>query len=268
MPISLKNPLRYTAADHSVLCVCTSLLSPSRSITFVHSTISLLGQHSDCQALSQVQRSLIHTLSLSLPFCQCDLSSPTQVYRMRIILSWYQNFCLFSFVLHTHTHTHSLTPFNTPPSAPAAAYKFLLFLLSSAVCAHDASSRRRCLLAHVLRLLCVCVFAVVVVASSSWLLRRRRRRARVVVVCKVVCVQISTLFEGRPLPILLLRSLSLSLAVCVFSHSFALSLSLACFACSLLFDFSCRLASWVRVDVLAKNKWCALVEAEQHVWNE
>lgn len=58
------------------------------------------------------------------------------------------------------------------------------------------------------------VVAVVVVASSSWLLRRRRRRrARVVVVCKVVCVQISTLFEGRPLPILLLRSLSLSLCV-------------------------------------------------------
>lgn len=70
----------------------------------------------------------------------------------------------------------------------------------------------------------VVVVAVVVVASSSWLLRRRR--ARVVVVCKVVCVQISTLFEGRPLPILLLRSLALSL--CVFlSHSFALSPSLS-----------------------------------------
>lgn len=68
----------------------------------------------------------------------------------------------------------------------------------------------------------VVVVAVVVVASSSWLLRRRR--ARVVVVCKVVCVQISTLFEGRPLPILLLRSLALSL--CVFL-SFALSPSLS-----------------------------------------
>lgn len=211
MSISLKNPLRYTAADHSVLCVCTSLLSPSRSITFVYSTISLLGQHSDCQALSQVQRSLIHTLSL--PFCQCDLSSPTQVYRMRIILSWYQNFCLFSFVLHTHTH-----------SLPLTHPRLLLLLPINFCCScfrrRSALTTRRRDVAACSRMccvFCVCVFAVVVavvvVASSSWLLRRRRRRARVVVVCKVVCVQISTLFEGRPLPILLLRSLSLSLCV-------------------------------------------------------
>lgn len=216
MSISLKNPLRYTAADHSVLCVCTSLLSPSRSITFVYSTISLLGQHSDCQALSQVQRSLIHTLSL--PFCQCDLSSPTQVYRMRIILSWYQNFCLFSFVLHTHTH-----------SLPLTHPRPLLLLPINFCCScfrrRSALTTRRRDVAACSRMccvfcVCVCVFAVVVavvvVASSSWLLRRRRRRARVVVVCKVVCVQISTLFEGRPLPILLLRSLSLSLSLCVF----------------------------------------------------
>lgn len=59
--------------------------------------------------------------------------------------------------------------------------------------------------------------AIVVVASSSLSLRLLRGCfvvvvvARVVVVCKVVCVQISTLFEGRPLPILRSYALSLSL---------------------------------------------------------
>lgn len=217
MSISLKNPLRYTAADHSVLCVCTFLLSPSRSITFVYSTISLLGQHSDCQALSQVQRSLIHTLSLSL----CHSASVTSRHPHKFI-EW-ELFSLdikiFVYFLLCCTHTHTLTH-----SLPLTHPRLLLLLPINFCCScfrrrSALTTRRRCLLAHVLRLLCVCVcvlavvVAVVVVASSSWLLRRRRRRARVVVVCKVVCVQISTLFEGRPLPILLLRSLSLSLCV-------------------------------------------------------
>lgn len=176
MSISLKNPLRYTAADHSVLCVCTSLLSPSRSITFVYSTIFLLGQHSDCQALSQVQRS--HTHSLSLPYCQCDLSSPTQVYRMRIILSWYQNFCLFSFVLHTHTLTHSL---------PLTHPRLLLLLPINFCCScfrrRSALTTRRRDVAACSRM--CCVFCVCV-CSLSLSLRLLRGCFVVVVVARVL----------------------------------------------------------------------------------
>lgn len=184
MSISLKNPLRYTAADHSVLCVCTSLLSPSRSITFVYSTISLLGQHSDCQALSEVQRSLIHTLSL--PFCQCDLSSPTQVYRMRIILSWYQNFCLFSFVLHTHTLTHSL---------PLTHPRLLLLLPINFCCScfrrrSALTTRRRDVATSLLARACVASFVCVCVCSLSSSLSLSLRLLRgcfdVVVVARVL----------------------------------------------------------------------------------
>lgn len=177
MPISLKNTLRYTAADHSVLCVHLFALP----ISFYH--ISLQHYLSAWSAfwlsssLASTALSHTHTLSLSLPFCQCDLSSPTQVYTMRIILSWYQNFCLFSFVLHTHTH--SLTPFNTPPSAAVAAYKFLCscFRRRSALTTRRrdvaACSRMCCVFCVCVcvccrrRCRCRCVFFVVASSSSS-----------------------------------------------------------------------------------------------------
>lgn len=224
MPISLKNPLRYTAADHSVLCVCTFLLSPSRSITFVYSTISLLGQHSDCQALSQVQRS--HTHSLSLPFCQCNLSSPTQVYRMRIILSWYQNFCLFSFVLHTHTH-----------SLPLTHPRLLLLLPINFCCScfrrRSALTTRRRDVAACSRMCCVfCVYVCVCSLSSSLSLSLRLLRGCFVVVVARVLLLYARSFAYKfqhYLKVVLCPFCccvrSLSRCVCFFSFVFSLLVS-------------------------------------------
>lgn len=249
-------------------CVCAPLCSPHLVLSHSYTALSLCLVSILIVKLSRKYSALSYTHSLSL----CHSASVTSRHPHKFIewelFSLDIKICVY--FLLCCTHTHSLTPFITPPSAAAAAYKLLLFLLSSAVCAHDASSRRRCLLAHVLRLLCVCVrcrrrcrcrcvFFVVASSSSS---------SRACCCCMQGRLRTNFNIIWRSSFAHSVAAFALSLAVCVFSHSFALSLSLACFACSLLFDFSCRLASWVRVDVPAKNKWCALVEAEQHVWNE
>lgn len=129
-------------------------------------------------SLASTALSHTHTLSLSLPFCQCDLSSPTQVYRMRIILSWYQNFCLFSFVLHTHTLTHSL---------PLTHPRLLLLLPINFCCScfrrRSALTTRRRDDAACSRMCCVfCVYVCVCSLSSSLSLSLRLLRGCFVVV--------------------------------------------------------------------------------------
>lgn len=182
------------AADHSVLCTALP-------VSFYHirmlSTLCLVSILIVKLLLSRAN-TLSHTLlSRSLLLRLWPLASPTQVYTMRIILDCRATLLISTFLFiffcaaHTHTHRHSLTHLLTHPRLLLPINFCCLFLLSS-LCAHNASSRRRCLLAHVLRLsvcVCVCVFAfrcyrrrrrrvvVVVAASSSWLLRRRRRRA-------------------------------------------------------------------------------------------
>lgn len=247
--------------------MCAPLCSPYLVLSHSSTALSLCVVSILIVKLSRKHSALSHTLSLSLPFCQCDLSSPTQVYTMRIILSWYQNFCLFSFVLHTHTHTYSL-----PLTHPRLLLLPINFCCSCFRRRSALTTRRRDVAAS--SRMC-CVFCVCVCARC----RRRRCRCRCVffVVASSSSRACCCCMQGRLRTNfnIIWRSsfahsaaaFARSLAVCV-SFVCSLSFSLACFECSLLFDFSCRLASWVRVVVPAKNKWCALVETGQQVWNE
>jgi len=130
---------------------------------------------------------------------------------------------VYFLLCYTHIYRHSHAS-NTPPSAFGAyeLFFFLFFLSSLALRSH--SSRMCCVFC-----LCMCASRVAALLRFRCFRRWRRRRcrrcvffvaaslSRVVVVCKVVCVQISTLFEGRPLPIL--RSFSLALT-CALALSF------------------------------------------------
>lgn len=249
--------------------MCTSFLSPSRSITFVYSTISLLGQHSDCQALSQPQRSLAHSLSLSAVLPVWPLVTHTSLYNENYSLLISKFLFIFFCAAHTHTHTYSL-----PLTHPRLLLLPIKFCCSCFRRRSALTTRRRDVAAS--SRMC-CVFCVCVCARC----RRRRCRCRCVffVVASPSSRACCCCMQGRLRTNfnIIWRSsfahsaaaFARSLAVCVsFSFVCSLSFSLACFACSLLFDFSCRLASWVRVVVPAKNKWCVLVKTGQQVWNE
>lgn len=213
------------AADHSVLC---SALPVSLYHIRMLSALRLVSILIVKLLLSRANTLSHFALSLSVAPRVTSRVTHTSLYNENysrlpgnsLDINIFVYFLLCCTHTHTYTDTHSLIYSHTPVCLLPINF-CCLFLLSS-LCAHDASSRRRCLLAHVLRLsLCVCVCslfaAIVVVASSSLSLRLLRGCfvvvvvARVVVVCKVVCVQISTLFEGRPLPILRSYALSLSL---------------------------------------------------------
>lgn len=149
-------------------------------------------------------------------------------------------------MLHTHTLTHSL---------PLTHPRLLLLLPINFCCScfrrRSALTTRRRDDAACSRMCCVfCVYVCVCSLSSSLSLSLRLLRGCfvVVVVARVLLLYARSFaykFQHY-LKVVLCPFCccvrSLSRCVCFFSFVCSL-LVLACFACSLLFDFSCRLAS-------------------------
>lgn len=265
MPIFLKNTLRYTTADHSVLCVHLFALP----ISFYHIRLQhyLSAWSAFWLSSSLASTVLSHTLSL----CLCRSASVTSRHPHKFIqwelFSLDIKIFVYFLLCCTHTHTYSL-----PLTHPRLLLLPINFCCSCFRRRSALTTRRRDVAAS--SRMC-CVFCVCVCARC----RRRRCRCRCVffVVASSSSRACCCCMQGRLRTNfnIIWRSsfahsaaaFARSLAVCV-SFVCSLSFSLACFECSLLFDFSCRLASWVRVVVPAKNKWCALVETGQQVWNE
>jgi len=227
------------------------MLSTSLKARIWKSAKSTCWPHTLCLPLSLTHHAPLPLLSL--PFG----GAPTQpLLRINLVpLSFliysYNQFCLFSFVPISHVHTcksishsfsnpkpkeafplfHSISlgPLFCLPAAHVSVLPCVCVLLWMRVCV--GSCLRCCVFFFV-----VCFAAVVVVV--------------VVVLCKVVCVQNSTLFEGRPL--LVLR---------VASYSFSLALSLSLFPAGFF-----RLSLSVAVSILS---WCSawvVVSAKQNAF--
>lgn len=146
--------------------MCAPLFSPHLVLSHSSTALSLLGQHSDCQALSQAQRSLAHSLTL------CRSSSVTSRHPHKFIqwelFSLDIKIFVYFLLCCTHTHTYSL-----PLTHPRLLLLPIKFCCSCFRRRSALTTRRRDVAAS-LRM--CCVFCVCVCARC----RRRRCRCRCV----------------------------------------------------------------------------------------